>query len=258
MKQRADQMLVLRGLVESRTRAQALILAGKVFSGERRVGKAGDLLAGDVPLEVRGQDHPWVSRGGLKLAHGLVHFGFSPAGRICLDVGASTGGFTDVLLANGASKVHAVDVGHGQLAWKLRCDDRVVVHEKTNARYLDRASVPDPIEALVCDASFIGLATVLPAPLALCVAGAWAIVLIKPQFEAGAAAVGSKGVVRDPAVHQAVCDRVVQWWSGLPGWTVSGVAESPITGPEGNKEFLFGAKLTSPSAVLKSSCHRPC
>jgi 23S rRNA (cytidine1920-2'-O)/16S rRNA (cytidine1409-2'-O)-methyltransferase len=258
MKQRADQMLVLRGLVESRTRAQALILAGKVFSGERRVGKAGDLLAGDVPLEVRGQDHPWVSRGGLKLAHGLVHFGFSPAGRICLDVGASTGGFTDVLLANGASKVHAVDVGHGQLAWKLRCDDRVVVHEKTNARYLDRASVPDPIEALVCDASFIGLATVLPAPLALCVAGAWAIVLIKPQFEAGAAAVGSKGVVRDPAVHQAVCDRVVQWWSGLPGWTVSGVAESPITGPEGNKEFLFGAKLTSPSAVLKPSCHRPC
>jgi 23S rRNA (cytidine1920-2'-O)/16S rRNA (cytidine1409-2'-O)-methyltransferase len=243
VKQRADQMLVLRGLVESRTRAQALILAGKVFSGERRVAKAGDMLAEEVPLEVRGQDHPWVSRGGLKLAHGLAHFGFSPAGRICLDIGASTGGFTDVLLANAAAKVHAVDVGHGQLAWRLRCDDRVVVHERTNARYLDRSVVPDPIEALVCDASFIGLATVLPAALMLCAAGCWAIVLIKPQFEAGAAAVGGKGVVRDPAVHRAVCERVTQWWSGLPGWTVAGVAESPITGPEGNKEFLLGATL---------------
>ncbi|MDR3528982.1 MAG: TlyA family RNA methyltransferase [Rhodopila sp.] len=243
MKQRADQLLVQRGLVESRTRAQALILAGKVFSGEKRVAKAGDMLADTVPLEVRGQDHPWVSRGGLKLAHGVAHFGFSPAGRVCLDIGASTGGFTDVLLANGAAKVHAVDVGHGQLAWKLRCNERVVVHEKTNARYLDRAAVPDPIEALVCDASFIGLATVLPAPLALCVPGAWAIVLIKPQFEAGAASVGGKGVVRDPAVHQAVCERVTNWWSGLPGWTVEGVVESPITGPEGNKEFLLGASL---------------
>jgi 23S rRNA (cytidine1920-2'-O)/16S rRNA (cytidine1409-2'-O)-methyltransferase len=249
VKRRADQMLVLRGLVESRTRAQALILAGKVFSGERRVGKAGDMLAEGVKLDVRGQDHPWVSRGGLKLAHGLAHFGFSPVGRTCLDVGASTGGFTDVLLAHGAAKVHAVDVGHGQLAWKLRCDDRVVVHEKTNARYLDRSAVPDPIGALVCDASFIGLATVLPAPLALCVAGAWAIALIKPQFEAGAASVGGKGVVRDPAVHQAVCERVTQWWSGLPGWRVAGVVESPITGPEGNKEFLLGARLTSLSAV---------
>jgi 23S rRNA (cytidine1920-2'-O)/16S rRNA (cytidine1409-2'-O)-methyltransferase len=248
VKQRADQLLVVRGLVESRTRAQALILAGKVFSGERRVAKAGDLLEPDVALEVRGQDHPWVSRGGLKLAHGLAHFGFSPAGRICLDIGASTGGFTDVLLANGAAKVHAVDVGHGQLAWKLRCDDRVVVHEKTNARYLDREKLADPIEALVCDASFIGLATLLPAPLELCVPGAWAIVLIKPQFEAGAASVGSKGVVRDAAVHAAVCERVIQWWSGLPGWTVAGVAESPITGPEGNKEFLLGATLTLPQA----------
>ena len=248
-KQRADQLLVLRGLVESGTRAQALILAGKVFSGERRIGKAGDLLADGVPLEVRGQDHPWVSRGGLKLAHGLAHFGFSPAGLVCLDIGASTGGFTDVLLSGGAAKVHAVDVGHGQLAWKLRCDARVVVHEKTNARYLDRSAVADPIGALVCDASFIGLVTVLPAPLALCVPGAWAVVLIKPQFEAGAALVGGKGVVRDSAVHLAVCERVVRWWSGLPGWVVAGVVESPITGPEGNKEFLLGASLTSPPAM---------
>lgn len=243
-KQRADQLLVARGLVESRARAQALILAGKIYSGDRRVAKAGDALADDAPLQVKGQDHPWVSRGGLKLADGLRHFGFSPAGRVCLDVGASTGGFTDVLLAGGAAKVHAVDVGHGQLAWKLRCDQRVVVYEKTNARYLGPELIGDPVEALVCDASFIGLATLLPAPLALCVPGAWAIALIKPQFEAGAAAVGSKGVVRDPAVHQAVCDRMVAWWSALPGWRVTGVAESPITGPEGNKEFLLGACFT--------------
>jgi 23S rRNA (cytidine1920-2'-O)/16S rRNA (cytidine1409-2'-O)-methyltransferase len=243
MRQRADQWLVQLGLVESRTRAQALILAGKVFSGERRIAKAGDLLAEGTPLEVRGQDHPWVSRGGVKLAHGLAHFGFAPTGLVCLDVGASTGGFTDVLLANGAARVHAVDVGHGQLAWKLRGDPRVVVHEKTNARYLDRAKVPDPIEALVCDASFIGLATLLPAPLSLCAPGAWAIALIKPQFEAGAEAVGGKGVVRDPAVHRAVCERVAGWWAGLAGWAVSGVVESPLTGPEGNKEFLLGARL---------------
>src|ERR1700761_8104753 len=185
MKQRADQLLVARGLVESRAKAQALILAGKVFSGDRRVAKAGDMLAEATALEVRGQDHPWVSRGGVKLAHGLAHFKFSPAGRVCLDVGASTGGFTDVLLANGAAKVHAVDVGHGQLAWKLRCDERVLVHEKTNARYLTRERIADPIGALVCDASFIGLTTILPAPLSLCDVDAWAIVLIKPQFEAG-------------------------------------------------------------------------
>ncbi len=241
MKQRADQLLVQRGLVESRTRAQALILAGKVFSGEKRIAKAGDMLAEATPLEVRGHDHPWVSRGGLKLTHGLVHFGFSPAGRVCLDVGASTGGFTDVLLSHGAAKVHAVDVGHGQLAWKLRCDDRVVVHEKTNARYLDRDRIADPVAAVVCDASFIGLATVLPAALDLCVPGAWAIALIKPQFEAGAAAVGSKGVVRDPAVHREVCERVSNWLGQRPGWTVVGVEDSPITGPEGNREFLLGA-----------------
>ncbi|HQT80311.1 MAG TPA: TlyA family RNA methyltransferase [Rhodopila sp.] len=241
MKQRADQLLVQRGLVESRARAQALILAGKVFSGDRRVSKAGDPMTEDAPLEIRGQDHPWASRGGLKLTHGLTHFGFAVSGRVCLDIGASTGGFTDVLLANGAARVHAVDVGHGQLAWKLRQDPRVVVHEKTNARYLDLAKIGEPVEALVCDASFIGLATVLPAPLSLCAPGSWAVALIKPQFEAGAASVGSKGVVRDPAIHRAVCERVMTWWSGLPGWRVVGISESPITGPEGNREFLLGA-----------------
>jgi 23S rRNA (cytidine1920-2'-O)/16S rRNA (cytidine1409-2'-O)-methyltransferase len=242
LRQRADQLLVDRGLVESRTRAQALILAGKVFSGEQRIDKAGQALRSDAALEVRGQDHPWASRGGLKLDHALTHFNLSPQGRICLDVGASTGGFTDVLLTHGAAKVHAVDVGHGQLAWKLRSDPRVAVHEKTNARYLTRDIITDPIDALVCDASFIGLATLLPAPLALCAPGAWAVALIKPQFEAGPEAVGRKGVVRDPAVHLAVCKRIEAWWAALPGWRVLGITESPITGPEGNREFLIAAE----------------
>jgi 23S rRNA (cytidine1920-2'-O)/16S rRNA (cytidine1409-2'-O)-methyltransferase len=241
-KRRADQLLVERGLVESRSRAQALILAGKVFSGERRIGKSGELLAAEAPLEVRGQEHPWVSRGGLKLDHALTHFGLSPSGRVCLDIGASTGGFTDVLLARGAARVHAVDVGHGQLAWKLRIDPRVVVHERTNARQLDARVIPEPIEALTCDASFIGLRVLLPAPLALCAAGAWAVALIKPQFEAGPEAVGSKGVVRDPAVHAAVCEAIRAWWAARPGWHVLGITESPITGPEGNKEFLIAAR----------------
>ena len=242
MRKRADQLLVERGLVETRTRAQALILAGLVFSGEVRIDKAGDALADDVPLSLRGQDHPWVSRGGLKLAHALAHFALSPEACVCLDIGASTGGFTDVLLAHGAARVHAVDVGHGQLAWKLRNDPRVVVHEKLNARILTDHEVPEPVEVLVCDASFIGLRTVLPAPLALCAPGAWAVALIKPQFEAGRAAVGAKGVVRDPAVHQQVCDAIAGWWDGLPGWQVLGTEPSPITGPEGNREFLIAAR----------------
>lgn len=241
LKLRADQALVDRGMCDSRARAQALILAGKVFSGERRVEKPGDLLAPGHAIEVRGQDHPWVSRGGLKLAHALAHFGLDPAGRVCLDIGASTGGFTDVLLTHGAARVHAVDVGHGQLAWKLRTDPRVVVHERTNARYLTAGLIGEPVGALVCDASFIGLATVLPAPLELCGPGAWAVALIKPQFEAGPSAVGHKGVVRDAGVHRRVCDTVRAWWSSLDGWRVLGMEPSPITGPEGNREFLIAA-----------------
>lgn len=240
-KLRADQLLVDRGLAESRSRAQALILAGKVFSGECRIEKAGQPLALDQPLEVRGQDHPWVSRGGLKLEHALRHFGLSPAGRVCLDIGASTGGFTDVLLVHGARRVHAVDVGHGQLAWKLRNDPRVIVHEKTNARYLTTADIGAPVEALVCDASFISLMTLLPAPLALCATDAWAIALIKPQFEAGRGAVGRRGVVRDAAVQADTCRRIRDWWAGLGDWQVLGVTESPITGPQGNREFLIAA-----------------
>ncbi len=234
-------MLVDRGLVESRTRAQALILAGKVYSGEQRVDKPGTALALDTPLEIRGQDHPWVSRGGVKLAHGLAHFGLNPTGLVALDVGSSTGGFTDVLLHHGAAKVYAVDVGHGQLAWKLRNDPRVVVKEKVNARYLDASTVPEPVGALVCDASFIGLQMVLDFPLRLCAPGAWAVALIKPQFEVGPA-VAKGGVVRDAGVHRAVCDKISRWWAELPGWQVLGVEASPLLGPEGNREFLIGAR----------------
>jgi 23S rRNA (cytidine1920-2'-O)/16S rRNA (cytidine1409-2'-O)-methyltransferase len=244
-KERADKLLVDRGLAPTRARGQAMILAGQVYSGTKRIDKAGDLLAVDAELAVKGADHPWVSRGGLKLAHGLDHFALDPAGAVAIDVGASTGGFTDVLLTRGAAKVYAVDVGHGQLAWKLRNDPRVVVLERTNARNLDRRHVPEPVDAVVCDASFIGLETVLPAALALTKPSAWLVALIKPQFEVGPAHVGKGGVVRDPELHRQVCARIVQWLGALPGWTVLGVTESPILGPEGNREFLIAGRRTA-------------
>jgi 23S rRNA (cytidine1920-2'-O)/16S rRNA (cytidine1409-2'-O)-methyltransferase len=243
-RRRADQALVARGLVDSRAKAQALILAGKVFAGpaaDRKVDKAGQPIADDVALTVKGQDHPWVSRGGLKLVAGLDAFGIDPDGLVCLDVGASTGGFTDVLLARGAARVYAVDVGHGQLAWKLRSDDRVVVRERTNARALTADQVPEAVDLIVCDASFISLKTVLPAALALAAPGARLVALIKPQFEAGRDAVGKGGVVRDPAIHAAVCADIRTWLQDTVGWRVLGVVDSPITGPEGNREFLIGA-----------------
>ena len=241
-KQRLDAILVARGLAESRTKAQALVLAGLVWSGERRLEKPGQSLAVDAALEVRGKPHPWVSRGGVKLAHGLAHFRIDPKDRVCLDIGASTGGFTDVLLQAGAARVYAVDVGHGQLDWRLRNDPRVVVLERTNARHLSRAAVPDPIDVIVCDASFIGLQVVLPAALALAAPEARLIALIKPQFEAGPEQVGKGGVVRDPALHQAICRRIEAWLGALPGWRVLGVTLSPLEGPQGNKEFLIGAE----------------
>jgi 23S rRNA (cytidine1920-2'-O)/16S rRNA (cytidine1409-2'-O)-methyltransferase len=238
---RADQLLVARGLTDSRTRAQALIMAGAVFAGERKIVKAGELLPEDAPLEVRGKDHPWVSRGGIKLDHGLTHFGFDVTVTTALDVGSSTGGFTDVLLTRGAARVFAIDVGTNQLAWKLRQDPRVIVHEQTNARTLTREIVPDPIDIVVCDASFIGLAKVLPAALALARPAAHLVALVKPQFEAGREEIGKGGVVRDPEVHARVCDAAARWVAG-EGWTVLGVEPSPITGPEGNVEFLLGAR----------------
>jgi 23S rRNA (cytidine1920-2'-O)/16S rRNA (cytidine1409-2'-O)-methyltransferase len=232
---------VSRGLAESRTRAQALIMAGAVFSGEKKLAKAGDMLAEDSPLEVRGKDHPWVSRGGVKLAHGLTHFGFDVTGAVALDVGSSTGGFTDVLLTKGATKVYAVDVGTNQLAWKLRQDPRVVVLEQTNARYLTSEQIPEPINIVTCDASFISLSKVLEAPLKLSRTGARLVALIKPQFEAGREEVGKGGVVRDPAVHERVCADAADW-IGSQGWRILGITESPIRGPEGNVEFLRGAE----------------
>ena len=238
---RVDQLLVERGLADSRSRAQALVMAGIVFHGERRIDKPGTTVPDDGALAVRGQDHPWVSRGGLKLAHAIDRFAVDPAGRTCLDIGASTGGFTDVLLHHGAAKVYAVDVGHGQFAWKLRTDPRVTVLERTNARYLTREQIPDPPGAVVCDASFIGLETVLPAGMALAAPGAWLVALIKPQFQAGREQVGKGGVVRDPAVHEAVCRDVRAWLETQPGWSVRGIEESPVTGPEGNREFLICA-----------------
>ena len=238
-KMRVDQRLVEMGLVESRTRAQAVIMAGLVFSGETRIQKPGQSLALDAPLELRGQDHPWVSRGGLKLAHALEEYDLDPKGVTAIDVGSSTGGFTDVLLTHGAEKVFAVDVGRGQLAWKLRQDERVVVLEQTNARHLTTELITKPADWVVCDASFIGLRTVLPAALALTNPGATLVALIKPQFEVGREQVGKKGVVRDPELHQAVGDEIAQWLADLPGWRVEGITPSPITGPEGNREFLI-------------------
>lgn len=241
-RQRVDKLLVDRGLVETRARAQALIMAGKVYSGDRRIAKAGDTLPEDAPLELKGQDHPWASRGGLKLAHALAEFALDPRGAVAIDVGASTGGFTDVLLAHGAAKVYAIDVGHGQLAWKLRTDPRVVVLERTNARHLTAQQIPEPVDWIVCDASFIGLEIVLPAALALAKPQAIAVALIKPQFEVGPDRVGKGGVVRDPALHQEVCERIRNWLADQPGWSVIGLTESPILGPEGNKEFLVAAR----------------
>lgn len=242
-KLRLDQLLVERGLVPTRTKAQALIMAGKVMLCTQRLTKPGQMVPEDAEIVLEGEEHPWVSRGGMKLAHALAHFAILPAGMTCLDIGASTGGFTDVLLQHGAAKVYAVDVGHGQLDWKLRSDPRVISLEKTNARYLTAADVPEQVDLLVCDASFISLKTVLPAPMALCAPGAVMVTLIKPQFEAGKAEVDrGEGVIRDPALHQAICEDITAWVAAQ-GWTVEGVAESPITGPKGNREFLLLAHL---------------
>jgi 23S rRNA (cytidine1920-2'-O)/16S rRNA (cytidine1409-2'-O)-methyltransferase len=238
---RADKVLLNLGLAESRTRAQALIMAGTVYIGEQRIDKAGDLVASDANITVRGGDHPWVSRGGMKLDHGLDHFEINPMNCICIDVGASTGGFTDVLLQNGAAKIYSVDVGKGQLDWKLRQDDRVVVLEGTNARYLTAEHIPEEADIVVCDASFIGLEKVLPASLARAKPSAMLIALIKPQFQAGRKDVGKGGVVRDPDVHARVC-REVEDWLAENGWAALGISESPIKGPKGNTEFLIAAR----------------
>lgn len=239
-KTRVDQLLVERGLAESRTRAQALVMAGLVFAGEQKVAKPGQQIASDAALEVRGRDHPWVSRGGIKLAHAIEHFDIDVTGAVAMDVGSSTGGFTDVLLQGGAAHVFAVDSGTNQLAWKLRQDERVTVHEQTSARILTRDHITQDCNLVVCDASFIGLAKVLERPLELAARECRLVALIKPQFEVEKHEVGKGGVVRDEALHQRVCGEVREWLEGL-GWTIEGIVTSPITGPQGNVEFLIAA-----------------
>lgn len=242
MKVRLDNLLVERGLVDSRTKAQALIGAGKVFIGTLRCDKAGQQVQPDADVTVKGEEHPYVSRGGMKLAHALTHFSLNPEGITAIDVGASTGGFTDVLLQNNAAKVYAVDVGHGQLDWALRQNPKVVVLEKTNARYLDHTHINEPVDWVVCDASFISLKTVLPAALGLTKPHATLVALIKPQFEAGRDRIGKGGVVRDSEVHRDICEEISSWVGGLPGWSVLGITQSPLLGPKGNVEFLLCAK----------------
>ena len=239
-KVRIDQLLVERGLAESRTRAQALVMAGHVMLGDKKADKPGLQVADDAEISVKGQDHPWVSRGGIKLAHALEHFGIDVTGSVAIDVGSSTGGFTDVLLNKGAAKVHAVDSGTNQLAWKLRQDPRVIVHEQTSARILTAEHVPEQVDIIVCDASFISLSKVLERPMTFAKPEAQLVALIKPQFEAGRGEVGKGGVVRDSAVHQRVCAEVSAWLESV-GWRVAGLTESPITGPKGNVEFLVWA-----------------
>ncbi len=240
-KTRIDQLLVERGLAESRTRAQALVMAGLVFAGDRKIAKPGDTVPADAAIDVKGRDHPWVSRGGIKLDHGLSHFGWDVAGAVAIDVGSSTGGFTDVMLSRAVVRVYAVDSGTNQLAWKLRQDDRVVVLEQLSARLLTAEHIPEPVDLIVCDASFISLAKVLPVPMGFAKPGARLLALIKPQFEAGRAEIGKGGVVRDEAVRERVCAEVAAWLEG-EGWAVLGLTTSPITGPEGNVEYLIGAQ----------------
>jgi 23S rRNA (cytidine1920-2'-O)/16S rRNA (cytidine1409-2'-O)-methyltransferase len=240
-KQRIDQLLVSRGLAESRARAQALIMAGLVFVEDRKADKAGQQIADDAEIVVRGRDHPWVGRGGVKLAHAIAHFGLDPKGAVAMDIGSSTGGFTEVLLAHGAAHVFAVDVGTNQLAWKLRQDPRVTVLEQTNARALTAQHIDRPCDWVVCDASFIGLAKVLEVPLILAEPRCTLVALIKPQFEVRRDEVGKGGIVRDPALHQRVCDEIREWLES-GGWRILGIAESPITGSEGNVEFLVAAQ----------------
>lgn len=232
---RADVLLTDRGLAPSRERARALILAGKVFSGDRRVEKAGDRLASDAALEVRGEDHPFVSRGGIKLAGALDAFRLDPAGLVAADFGASTGGFTDCLLSRGAARVYAIDVGYGQLHPRLRGDPRVIVMERTNARHLEREDLPEPVGLVVIDASFIGLDKLLPAARAVLEPGGAICALVKPQFEVGRERVGRGGVVRDPEARAEAIDAVVAHAATL-GLRERARADCVIKGPKGNHE----------------------
>jgi len=233
--------MVLKGFAKSREQANSILMTGNVFADNKRVEKAGQQVSQNSKIEIKVKTNPWVSRGGIKLSKAILEFNLDCNSIIALDIGASTGGFTDVLLANGASKIYAVDVGYGQLDWKLRQDERVVVREKTNARYLTDEIIQDPLDALVCDASFISLKKVLPSGLGFLKSCGWLVALIKPQFEVGKGLVGKGGVVRDPKLHSAVINDIKKWIKFEIKMNVLGVVESPILGPSGNKEFLIVA-----------------
>ena len=233
--------MVIRGIAKSREHANSIVMTGKVFADNKRVEKSGQQLPQNSKIEIKGKTYPWVSRGGIKLNKAILEFNLDCNSIIALDIGASTGGFTDVLLANGASKIYAVDVGYGQLDWKLRKDERVIVKEKTNARYLTDDIIKDPLDALVCDASFISLKKVLPSGLEFLKSEGWLVALIKPQFEVGKGLVGKGGVIRDPKLHEKVVDDITKWIEFETKMNLLGVVESPIQGPSGNKEFLIAA-----------------
>ncbi len=240
-KQRLDQLVFELGLTDSRERAKTTIMSGQIFVNGQRADKPGMSVDTEAQIELRGETMPFVSRGGYKLDKGLKVFPVSAEGKVCIDCGASTGGFTDVLLQHGAKKVYSVDVGYGQLAWKLRNDSRVVNLERTNLRYVDAELIPEPVELAVMDVSFISVKLVLPAVKALMLEGADYICLIKPQFEAGREKVGKKGVVRDAAVHREVVEGVLDFAQSI-GFSVMGLDFSPIKGPEGNIEYICHLK----------------
>ena len=234
--------MVLKGFAKSREQANSILMTGNIFVDNKRVEKSGQQVSQNSKIEIKGKTYPWVSRGGVKLNKAILEFSLDCNSVVALDIGASTGGFTDVLLVNGASKIYAVDVGYGQLDWKLRQDERVIVREKTNARYLTDEIIKDPLDALVCDASFISLKKVLPSGLRLLKSNGWLVALIKPQFEVGKGLVGKGGVVRDSTLHETVVNDIKKWIEFETKMNVLGVIESPILGPSGNKEFLIAAK----------------
>jgi len=239
--ERADVFLVNNGFAASRSEAQAAIRMGRVSANGRRIEKPSYLLRSGVKIEYE-KPHPYVSRGGVKLAAALEKFALSPERRICVDIGASTGGFTEVLLMGGAERVYAIDVGHGQLHGKLQRDHRVTRRDGVNGRDLNSTHVPEPPNAVVADVSFIGLKLALPPALEMAAPGAWLVALVKPQFEVGRFAIGKGGIVRDGEAQQAALDDISKWLASIPGWTVLGTMDSPITGGEGNREFLLAAQ----------------
>lgn len=261
LKKRIDVLLVERALAESREKAKALIMSGQVYVSHQKFDKPGDLVSEDAEIEVRGKGLPYVSRGGLKLERAMSEFHISLEKKVCMDIGASTGGFTDCMLQNGAARVYSVDVGYGQLAWSLRTDDRVVNLERTNARYLTREQIPEEIDFFSVDVSFISLTYILPAVRPLLKQNGQAVCLIKPQFEAGKEKVGKKGVVRDRTVHREVIEKIVDF-SLENGFSVLGLAYSPVKGPEGNIEYLIylqcaeipsAEQLLDPLAIVEAS-----